>query len=248
MPRYYLGLFRHHVPFAPDVVERTLAVLGRWLPGFFPARLPVQPNRPVVLSSPSDYRPSLLPASFTIDKGDKGDTSEAGAGHWIPVHGHDGNKVEIVDDRGPDPGSARVLVWFGPRLPPTDRLESLLCDLIESLGPEQAWLTDGDTPIENDIDDIYGQSVGFDSSKVPPALYWMTWLSPSLLAEAGDLAWARIRAMCHLRPVAGGVLVRVQDHPSEGTDGDWNERRRAVEEAFGLERLQERFGRGEGDE
>lgn len=70
----------------------------------------------------------------------------------------------------------------------------------------------------------------------------MTWLNPALLEAAGPEALARLSALCHVRPVAGGVIVRIQDEPSVPGEA-WTRRRQAADEAFGLAELHRRFPR-----
>lgn len=229
MPGFYLGLYRNHEPFRADVVTRALAALERRLPGFFPAALPVAPDRGVPLHRPADYDAGLLPDAFTI---------EPGVAVQIPILGGDGTALDVIDDRAPDVTPASVVITFADPLPAIDRLEDLAAELVEALEPDQAWLTDPHTPIEPGV---HARAMSVDPAKVPPALFWMTWLGPALLAAAGPSAQAALEAVVAARrAVAGGLLIRVQDEPPSDREA-WAERRRAAEAALGLPTLQDRF-------
>lgn len=229
MSGFYLGLYRNHAPFRADVVTRALAALERWLPGFFPAVLPVARDRGISVDGPAGYDPSLLPDAFTI---------EPGVSVQIPILGGDGTALDVIDDRAPDVTPASLVITFAELLPAIDRLEGLTAELIEALEPDQAWLTDPDTPIEPGVQK---RAMSIDPASVPPALFWMTWLGPALLAAAGPRAQAALEgAVAARRVVASGWLIRVQaDPPSDR--GAWASRRRMAEAALGLAALQDRF-------
>lgn len=226
----YLGLYRHLAPFSADVVVQTLSIIARRLPGFFPAEFPVARKRSVRLSSPTDFNPSFVPGAFVI----KPDVRL-----YVPFDGQDGTVVEITDDRAPTVMPASILVTFASPLPPLDCLEDLMSDLIGAFQPDEARLADDETQLEDDVRD---RRFHIDNSKVPDMFYWMTWLNPGLLEAAGPDAVARLAALCHVRRVVGGAIVRLQDEPSAPGEA-WTRRRQAAEDAFGLVALHRRFPR-----
>lgn len=232
LPEYHLlGLYRFHAPFPPDVVVRTLTIIARRLPAFFPGQLPVTPARSIPISSPADFHPSLVPGAFTITPG----TSVL-----IPIIGNDGTELDITDDRMPDAAPASILLKFTRTLPSPACLEGLLGDLIEMSQPDNARLTDSETPHG---DEVRGRRFEVDTSRVPAMFYWMTWLNPPLLEAAGPEALARLESLAHVHRVAGGALVRLQDEPTRGDDPEWSRRRQSAEDAFGLAALHRRFPR-----
>lgn len=229
---YKIAIIRHHAPFPVDVVVRAMTVVARWLPDFLPAELPVTRKRAVRLASPADYDPSLVPAAFTIEPGVQVD---------IPLYGCDRKVLlDVNDSRKPwTLLPATIIITFSATLPPLDCLEGLLCDLIEEFRPETADLSDDETPFDPDVE---MRRFDVETCMVPDKFSWLTWLNPGLLESAGPEALARLSALCHVRRVAGGVLVRIQDEPSVPGEA-WTRRRQAAEDAFGLAELHRRFPR-----
>lgn len=230
--QYEIVVHRYHAPFPVDVVVRAMTIVTRWLPDFLPAELPVARNRVIRLASPADFDPSLVPDAFVV---------EPGVDVRIPIDGC-GGEVELVvtDNRKPWPSiPAYMEIAFTARLPPLAVLEGLLCDLIEEFQPDRARLSDDETLFEDDVKD---RRFDIEVSKVPALFYWMTFLDSALLEAAGPEALARLSALCHVRKVAGGAVVRVQDEPSAPGEA-WTRRRQAAEDAFGLAELHRRFAR-----
>lgn len=238
MRKYYLiGLYRYLTPFPVDVVVRSLSAIARWLPDFFPGQLPVARKRAVSITSPADFDPALVPTAFVIESGPR---------TLVPIYGRHGVKLDISDDRAPMMMiPASVLVEFTEALPPLTSLEGLLGDLVETLQPDDALLRDNATPIEPEVKE---RRFEIDRSKVPPYFSWLTWLNPGVLEAAGPEALGRLSALCQVRRLGGGALVRVQDEPTRGEDPEWSRRRQAAEDAFGLDALQRRFPREESPE
>lgn len=229
---FYIAAYRHHVPFPVDVVMRAMTIVARWLPDFLPAELPVTRKRAIQLASPADFDPSLVPAAFVI---------EPDVDVRIPLYGCERNVQLVVNDNR-KPWTlipANVSVIFTATLPPLDRLEGLLCDLIEEFQPEAARLTDDDTPFDPDVE---MRRFDVETSVVPDLFSWLTWLNPGIVEIAGPEALARLSALCHVRRVAGGAIVRLQDEPTAPGEA-WSRRRQAAEDAFGLAELHRRFPR-----
>lgn len=229
-----IGVYRYVDPFPADVVVRALSIIERWLPSFFPAGLPVARKRWAPISSPADFDASLVPAAFTVIPG---------VSVNIPIDGREGMELTVYDDRDPLYVPACILVTFDETLPPLACLEGLLSDFIEEFQPHEARLTDQDTPLDEAVCD---RRFHIDTSKVPDMFCWLTWLNPGLLEAAGPEALARLSALCPVRPLAGGALVRLQDEPPNVDDPTWNRRRQAAEDAFGLAELHRRFPRDVG--
>jgi hypothetical protein len=207
----------------------VLTAVARWLPGFFPATLVVARDRAVTLAAPADFDPAVVPRAFAV----------GGGAMRIPFDGADGSELSILDDRAPTVSPANVVRGF-PGAPPPAPAAGLLRALIEALDPDQAWLTDEATAIDDD--EVYQRSFTIDEAAVPAALYWMTWLPSGLVTVAGPAAVAALAAVATVEPVAGGLLVRLQDGPTGG-DPAWPARRRRAEAALGLAALHARFPR-----
>lgn len=226
MPSYTLCLYRYQSPFPSDIVPRVLEIASRHLPRLFPVTLPVAPARGATVARVEDWDPSLVPAAFRIDE------------HTIriPLYGADGTEISVSDNRSPRVHPATViLTWSSAPLLATAL--PLMRELVSALAADQAHLTDVDTAIS---DEIYQRGLAVDRTRVPEALFWLTWLPPRLVTELAPASLAALARHARVEPLAGGQLVILQDEPTVD-DASCAARRRAAEAAIGLDALRQRF-------
>lgn len=226
MSSYSLCLYRYTSPFRADLVRQVLEVVARHLPRAFPMTLPVAVGQSVAFARPEDWDPSVVPPAFQIDE----------RSEHIPLHGADGIEIAICDDRAPRMTPANVVLTW-PTAPPLALALPLLRDLISTLAPDQAHLTDDETAAD---DEIYDRMLRVDGARVPRALFWVTWLAPHVVAELAPGALAALALRARIEPLAGGQLVILQDEPTVDAAA-CAARRCAAEDALGLNELHRRF-------
>lgn len=232
-PEIVLQVARQGQPFPPDAVRRTLDVLARHHPAFFPASMAVAPRRAVPVASPGDFDPAQVPAAFHIG---------GPRAVRVPLDGADGAELAVTVDQDAVLPSAAVLSWEGRRPPPLPVLRALLDGLVAALDASSGWVADLDTFLTPEVG---ARRVRLEALGVPPCIGWVNWIGPRGVAAVGADRLAALRAhVASVEPVHGGWRVTLQEEPYAEADPACAARRRGAEAALGLDTLAGSGGSG----
>ena len=225
MSEYRLLLHRHGKTWPAPCVRRTLEVMERELPGFFPVRLPVAPGRFLPIACAADFRETDIPKEFISD-----------FFILVPFDGARGEELEILDHHPGSGTSVVTLKWSSvDELPPTAVLKRLLGAFGTALEVDWGMVSDSHTFMRNDI---HERRFMIDKTSVPTALFWMNWLGPKQLRAMGPDCLARLESLAVVEPQPPhGVLVTLQEERFSTANPVHVRRREEAETALGLEEL-----------
>ncbi|MFZ5443169.1 MAG: hypothetical protein ACOZQL_24385 [Myxococcota bacterium] len=229
MSRFLLTLNRFAGPWPGEPIRTALDVVWRHLPRSFPLKLHTGPKSVELLERPERFDVRHVPPELVT-----GDFSH------VRLHGADGVELSVSQSRDALSRPTVTLSFPADVLPDGPSLRALFIELGLALGADGGFVSDEDTLVR---DDLYQQSLEVDAAKLPPSVFWMTWLGPAHLANVGDLtALTRLARVDRLAD--GSAVVCLQDERFLPSDATHEQRRVAAEQALDLPRLRAQFPRG----
>lgn len=224
MSNYYIGLYSKNKPFPEDVVQKALTVIQDLIPSFFSANIEISSDVHFEIKAPSDFNYDILPEVFWV---------EDGVSVRIPITGEDGSELVILDDRDSTLIPSSILITWSNKgtLPKTEIIEALFKNLIETLEPTSAMVTEENMRLRNDI---YERSFAVDNTILPESLNWMTWLSPKHILTIGDENIHKIKSEVSIVPCASGYILTLQKEPYVDANNEHLIFREKIESELGL--------------
>jgi hypothetical protein len=222
---YTLLVHRHGKTWPAPGIRRTLEVMERELPEFFPARLPVAPGLFLPVTCAADFREKDIAKEFISEFFVR-----------VPFRGAHGEELAITDNREDIAASTVTLVWSSvDKLPPTAVLKRLLGALGTALEADWGMVSDDETFMR---DDIHERRFIVDATLVPTALFWMNWIGPKQLRAMGPDRLSRLASLAEVEPrPPHGTLVILQEEPFSAANPAHVGRQAEAEAALGLAEL-----------
>ena len=230
MRGYSLGLGSESGALKATMIPAILRTIETRWPAFFPASLPLGPHREVQICRAAEFHPEMITPVFrTADLQKQSLYLSSSCGIELDARLTDG------DRQGWNPTGIGI-AW--PESGPTPELsivEGLLEDWTSQFGGDSGYLTDDVTLLRDDLVER-GRQI---DRRIVECLYWVTWFGPEQVALIGEAPFRALAERCHVRPMSGGRLVRIQDEPFRA---DLHEGHRLeMERVFGLAEIHRRF-------